>query len=95
MEDYDERCKKLKHDIQLLINNLPHDEEYLKRLKKFIEFKTLQIKKQYWILVLLYYFSILFRTSNSSSFILSNLSNIFIRVKLSVISILSIIVWNS
>jgi len=47
MEDYDERCKKLKHDIQLLINNLPHDEEYLKRLKKFIEFKTLQIKKQY------------------------------------------------
>lgn len=44
MGDYDERCKELKNDIQLLINDLPHDEEYLKRLKKFIEFKTLQGK---------------------------------------------------
>lgn len=47
MEDYDDRrmddkCKKLKNDIQLLINDLPHDKEYLERLKKFIKFKTLQ-----------------------------------------------------
>jgi hypothetical protein len=47
MEDYDDRsigdkCKKLKTDIQLLINDLPHDKEYLERLKKFIKFKTLQ-----------------------------------------------------
>lgn len=49
MGDYDDRCKndsciKLKNDIQLLIEDLPHDEEYLSRLKKFIEFKTLQSK---------------------------------------------------
>jgi hypothetical protein len=47
MGDYDDRntddkCKKLKNDIQLLINDLPHDKEYLERLKKFIKFKTLQ-----------------------------------------------------
>lgn len=47
MGDNSERCEKLKNDIKYLINDLPDEEEYLKRIKKFIEFKTLQIKKQY------------------------------------------------
>lgn len=45
MED-DKKCKKIKDDIHLLIDELPPEEEYLLRLKKFIRFKIIDTQNK-------------------------------------------------